>query len=177
MPWRSYRGRVPVADGGALPRPSGEAGRVVALGAELRRLHDRIREVLDDAHDGLDATALAASLTDDLVVRCRAVCTTLGAHHRDEDARLFPWLRRAFPGLGGVVDRLEQDHAMIGSLLSDLEHLVGSGAPGDLVRQHLEGVDAIMESHFRYEERELVPVLDAIVGDGPPLPDRFWRGG
>ena len=34
-----------------------------------------------------------------------------------------------------------------------------------------------MESHFRYEERELVAVLDAVVGAGPPLPDRFWRGG
>ena len=48
---------------------------------------------------------------------------------------------------------------------------------GAVVLRHLEGVDAIMESHFRFEERELVPVLDATVGDGPPLPDRFWRAG
>ena len=61
------------------------------------------------------------SLGDDLVLRCHAVCTTLGAHHRDEDAALFPWLRREHPGLGEVVDRLEQDHAMIGSLLAELE--------------------------------------------------------
>jgi len=140
---------VPVGDGGASAPRSGDGGRAVALGAELRRLHDRIREVLDDAREGLDATVLAASLTDDLVLRCRAVCTVLGAHHRDEDAGLFPWLRREFPDLGPVVDRLEQDHAMIGSLLSDLEHLVGSGAPGALVVQHLQGVDAVMESHFR----------------------------
>ena len=46
-----------------------------------------------------------------------------------------------------------------------------------MVLRHLEGVDAIMESHFRFEERELVPLLDAAVGDGPPLPDRFWRAG
>jgi Hemerythrin HHE cation binding domain len=177
MPWRSYRGRVPVGNEEQFPRSPGEAGRVVALGAELRRLHDRIREVLDDARDGLDATVLAASLTDDLVLRCRAVCTSLGAHHRDEDLVLFPWLRRALPGLGTVVDRLEQDHSMIGSLLSDLEHLVGSGAPGELVLQHLQGVDAIMESHFRYEERELVPLLDASDGVGLVLPERFWRGG
>jgi hemerythrin HHE cation binding domain-containing protein len=149
----------------------------VALGAELRRLHDRIREVLDDAREGLDATVLAASLTDDLVLRCRAVCTCLGAHHRDEDAALFPWLRREFPHLAPVVERLEQDHAMIGSLLSDLQHLVGSGAPADLVLQHLQGVDAVMESHFRYEERELVPLLDASDGVGLVLPERFWRGG
>ena len=46
-----------------------------------------------------------------------------------------------------------------------------------MVLRHLEGVDAIMESHFRYEERELVALLDALVGDGPALPERFWRGG
>ena len=43
--------------------------------------------------------------------------------------------------------------------------------------RHVEGVDAIMESHFRYEERELVGLLDALEGHGPDLPERFWRGG
>ena len=66
---------------------------------------------------------------------------------------------------------------MIGSLLAELERVVREGAGGAVVLRHLEGVDAIMESHFRFEERELVPVLDATVGDGPPLPDRFWRAG
>ena len=177
MPACTYRGRVPVGDGAATRTAPGGAARVVALGAELRRLHDRIRDVLDDAREGLDPTVATASLAGDLVVRCRAVCTTLGAHHRDEDAALFPWLRRAFPGLDPVVDRLEQDHAMIGTLLSDLEHLVGAGAPGDLVLQHLLGVDAVMESHFRYEERELAALLDASDGAGLVLPERFWRGG
>ena len=51
------------------------------------------------------------------------------------------------------------------------------GSGREVVLGHLEGVDAIMESHFRYEERELVPVLDGCVGDGPALPARFWRGG
>ena len=69
-----------------------------ALGSELRRLHDRIRDVLEDARDGLDP-GRARPLGEDLVVRCRAVCTTLDTHHRDEDAALFPWLRREHPDL------------------------------------------------------------------------------
>ena len=155
----------------------GPRGRVVALGSELRRLHDRIRSVLDDARDGFDPTVGAASLGDDLVLRCRAVCTTLGSHHRDEDAALFPWVRREHPELGEVVDRLEQDHRMIGTLLADLERVVREGAGREVVLRHLEGVDAIMESHFRYEERELVALLDAAAGDGPALPEGFWLGG
>jgi hypothetical protein len=185
MPCPAYRGRVPVGEDVGGRASSGSARRARALGAELRRLHDRIREVLDDARDGLDPAAGAASgaaslvggLADDLVLRCRAVCTTLGAHHRNEDTALFPWLRREHPGLGDVVDRLEQDHAMIGSLLAGLESAVRSGASAPVVLGHLQGVDAIMESHFRCEERELVPLLDAVVGDGPPLPERFWTGG
>lgn len=176
MPWGTYRGRVTVAEGEGSSRRSGAAGRVVALGSELRRLHDRIRDVLDDARDGLDPMTRVAPLGDDLVLRCRAVCTTLGGHHRDEAAVLFPWLRREDPGLGAVIDRLEQDHAMIGTLLADLEHVLQEGAASEVVRRHLQGVDAIMESHFRYEERELVPLLDAIIDDGPPLPRRFWSG-
>jgi hypothetical protein len=90
--------------------------------------------MLDDARDGLDPVAGAAALGDDLVLRCRAVCTTLGAHHRDEDAVLFPWLRREHPGLGPVVARLEQDHAMIGTQLADLE-----GAGPDLPERFWRG--------------------------------------
>ena len=177
MPGRTYRGRVPVGDAAGSASSSGSTDRVRALGAELRRLHDRIRDVLDHAREGLDPVAGAAALSDDLVLRCHAVCATLGRHHRDEDAALLPWLRREHPGLGEVLDRLEEDHAMIGSLLAELERVVREGAGGEVVLRHLEGVDAIMESHFRYEERELVPVLDATAGDGPVLPERFWRVG
>ena len=81
----------------------------------------------------LDPVAGAAALGDDLVLRCRAVCTTLGDHHRDEDAALFPWLRREHPGLATVVDRLEQDHAMIGSLLAELDRVVRAGAGREVV--------------------------------------------
>ena len=86
-------------------------------------------------------------------------------------------MRREHPELGEVVDRLEQDHRMIGTLLADLERVVREGAGREVVLRHLEGVDAIMESHFRYEERELVVLLDAASGDGPVLPEGFWFGG
>ena len=69
-----------------------------------------------------------------------------------------------------MIDRLEQDHAMIGTLLAGLERVLREGAGPSVVLRHLEGVDAIMESHFRYEERVLVPILDAEEGAGPPCP-------
>lgn len=163
-----------LAYGGHVPFDAGSGDRVRALGSELRRLHDRIRDVLEDARDGLDPAAGAAALSEDLVVRCRAVCTTLDAHHRDEDSALFPWLRREHPDLDGVIGKLEQDHAMIGTLLAGLDRVLREGAGADVVLRHLEGVDAIMESHFRYEERVLVGVLDCIEGSGPVLPQRFW---
>lgn len=165
--------------GGHVAYEGGSGGRVRALGSELRRLHDRIRDLLDDARDGLDPALGAAALGEDLTVRCRAVCTTLDAHHRDENAALFPWLRRERPELDEVIDRLEQDHAMIGTLLAGLDRALREGAGADVVMRHLEGVDAVMESHFRYEERALGPVLDTVALDavqdaGPPLPQRFW---
>ena len=119
MPWRTYGGRVPVGEGAGARRVGVRRAAVAPSGRSCAGLHDRIRNVLDDALDGVDPVAGAAALGDDLALRCRAVCTTLGAHHRDEDAALFPWLRREHPGLASVVDRLEQDHAMIGSLLAE----------------------------------------------------------
>ncbi|WP_377639095.1 hemerythrin domain-containing protein [Oryzobacter terrae] len=178
-------------DDASRPVRTAAAARVVAMGSELRRLHDRIRDVLDDAldaaregssDDGADVARLraaAATITDDLVTRCRAFCALLTGHHEAEDARLFPWLLRERPDLALVVERLEQDHAMIGTLLAGLADALERGAAGGVLVGHLEGLDAILESHVRYEERELVAVLDALgpATPGPALDDRFWRAG
>ena len=47
---------------------------------------------------------------------------------------------------------------LLGGLLDALDR---SASPAELDR-HLEGIAAIMESHFRYEERQLLTVLDGL---------------
>lgn len=141
--------------------------RVHALGRELRTLHARIREALDDAVAGTDPTAALLDVTADPVARCRAFCSVLGAHHRREDATLFPWLLAHRPDLLPVIARLEEDHRLVAALLADLGSALDEGAAPSLLVRHLEGLEAIMENHFRYEERELVPALDGLLGAGP----------
>ncbi|GED11225.1 hypothetical protein [Cellulosimicrobium cellulans] len=55
---------------------------------------------------------------------------------------------------------------MIAYLVADLEHALDRAtdpvASRDAVVRHLDGVGAIMESHFRYEERALGGVLAAL---------------
>jgi hypothetical protein len=56
---------------------------------------------------------------------------------------------------------------MIAYLLSGLEQAIRSQAPPEEIARHLEGLAAIMESHFRYEERQLLTVLAALDVDAP----------
>jgi hypothetical protein len=59
-------------------------------------------------------------------------------------------------------------HSMIAHLLGGLEEAVDrSAAPAELDR-HLDGIAAIMESHFRYEERQLLSVLETLALDADP---------
>ncbi len=134
------------------------------MGAELRRVHDGIRDLMESARDGvLDADPVA--LQGDLLIHCLSFCSALDGHHRAEDAVLFPWLLDERPDLAPVVRRLEQDHSVIATLLAELREALGEPAPASVVLRHLEGLDAIMENHFRFEERRLVDVLDASDGD------------
>lgn len=137
-----------------------EAQRLVAWGAELRAVHERLRAALAVVReaDGSDAV-----VTRDLLLVCHGFCVALTQHHEGEDRQLFPAIAAAHPELGDTLARLQQDHAMIATLISGLESASAQDISG-----HLDGIAAIMESHFRYEERELISVLDALALDAEP---------
>jgi hemerythrin-like domain-containing protein len=124
----------------------------------MRTVHHRLREALRLVQDSLD---LEEALSD-LLLYCRGFCAALDGHHRAEDSTLFPAIAAAHPELRPVLRKLEQDHSMIGYLLGGLRAAVERSAGPDELRRHLDGVSAIMESHFRYEERQLLTVLEAL---------------
>lgn len=51
---------------------------------------------------------------------------------------------------------------MIDSLIADLERSIARSAISDELERHIEGISAIMESHFAYEERQLLTVLETL---------------
>ena len=132
-----------------------ERTRLVACADELRRVHARLREALVVVRDG-------EVRVDDLLVYCAGFCAALDAHHRGEDRALFPALAAAEPALADVLDRLSEDHALLGTLLRDLRAAADAGESRAELERHLDGVAALMESHFRYEERVLLPALGSL---------------
>lgn len=157
--------------------------RARALADELREVHRRLREALELALDGADDGAddgaadgadVGGPAARDLLLYCWGFCAALDGHHRSEDETLFPLLVGAHPDLTPVVAQLRQDHRMIDHLLGSLREAIRSGADAQERARHLEGVAAIMESHFRYEERRVLPLLDALDPDGVPSPEALY---
>ncbi len=150
----------------------GDTSRLIAWHRELSAAHARLRAALELAQDSLTDPQLSDphAASRDLLLYCLGFCSALGGHHRSEDAGLFPELVGRHPELDETIAYLKQDHSMIAHLLSGLEKAIRSQAPPEAIGRHLEGLAAIMESHFRYEERQLLTVLatldlDATVPD------------
>ncbi|MEQ4302477.1 hemerythrin domain-containing protein [Plantactinospora sp. B6F1] len=146
----------------------GEQTRLVAWSSELRRVHGRLRDALRIVREAVADGAPAEPATRDLLLFCHGFCAALTTHHEGEDRDLFPAIAEQHPELGETLRRLRQDHSMIGYLLSGLQSAVARGAPPSELDRHLEGVAAIMESHFRYEERQLLTVLETLALDADP---------
>ena len=145
-----------------------EQARLIAWSAELRGVHARLREALALTQRALEAGEPAEPATRDLLLFCHGFCAALTAHHEGEDQHLFPAVAEQYPQLGDTLRKLQQDHSMISYLLGGLQAAVDQAAPpGELLR-HLEGVAAIMESHFRFEERQLLTVLETLALDAAP---------
>ncbi len=136
--------------------------RLIAWSTELRAVHRRIREALRVTREAAREHGSAEQAGRDLLVYCHGFSAALDGHHRGEDRALFPALEKAHPDLAPVLRALEQDHSMIGQLLGDLRVAVDRSASASELERHLEGVAAIMENHFRYEERQLLAVLEGL---------------
>ena len=142
-----------------------DVARLIAWDQELRSAHARLRAALAATRDALAEGGSAPDATSELLLYCIGFCAALDGHHVAEDRALFPTLRAEHPELGGVIDKLMQDHAMLAHLLGALRTSVERGDGTASLGRHLDGIAAIMESHFRFEEREILAPLRAIVLD------------
>ena len=134
----------------------------------MRRVHARLREALRVTREAVDRGVSAETPARELLLFCHGFCNALDAHHTGEDRTLFPAIEAAHPDLAPVLRTLQQDHSMIGHLLGGLEAAVRSRSSPEVLARHLEGIAAIVESHFRYEERQLLTVLEGLALDADP---------
>lgn len=149
------RGTTRPHDGSAMESFDAPAARLAAFGDQLTETHDWLRAELAR----LDGDPRPGNLR----AHCLTFCAALERHHTGEDDGAFPALAGRHPDLAPVLDRLREDHRLVAGILRRLRELVES--PGDdprRVRGELDGLKAIMESHFRYEERSIVEALNAL---------------
>ncbi len=148
----------------------GEQPRLIAWDRELAAAHQRLRQALRVARDALGTGDVvgAQSARADLTLFCHGFCAALGGHHSSEDAALFPQLSAHDPALRPTIAKLRQDHELIASLLTQFDQAISADAPPAELSLQLDGLAAIMESHFRYEERQLLGPLSALQLDADP---------
>jgi len=125
-------------------------------------VHGRLRQALAVAQEAVNAGVAAAEVTRDLLLYCHGFCVALERHHRSEDRSLFPAIEAAHPRLAPVLRALQQDHSMIDHLIRGLIVAADRDAPARELRTHLDGIAALMENHFAYEERQLLTILETI---------------
>ncbi|MEU0405128.1 hemerythrin domain-containing protein [Streptomyces sp. NPDC006197] len=156
------------------------ADRLTAFGNQLVDVHLWLREELARLREELDSFLSGGVRPRNLRAHCLAFCSALTRHHTAEDRGVFPVLAEAYPALRPVLDELARDHVQVEEILVRLQNLLDA-LPSEprteldppearRVRGELDGLMALVESHFTYEEKKLVAALDGL---GTPLPDDF----
>jgi hemerythrin-like domain-containing protein len=143
---------------------SGSMARAWSLGAELVAVHQWLRAELARIRDDLDSHSGQSPAHGPLQVRCIDFCQALTNHHTSEDNTAFSVLADAFPELANVLDQLRQDHQLVAGVLRQLSEILATLTPdnSEQARREIDGLTAILESHFQWEERRLVAALDEL---------------
>jgi hypothetical protein len=148
--------------------------RAVAFSQQLRQAHQDLRSGLTRIGEELGRTDHVQT---GLQAHCVAFCSSLTAHHVGEDEGMFTALMGVRPDLAPAIRNLISDHAAIAALLVRVQVLAKQAAApsADLaeLRRELDGLAAIAESHFRYEERAISAALDHGVPDTGWSPSVF----
>lgn len=150
--------------------------RLIAWGDEMRTVHERLRQALAAARESIEAGGDAASVARDIRLFCWGFCVALDGHHVSEDTGLFPEVVARHPELQPVIAKLVQDHRMIAHLIGGLEQALQSGDEPAVLLGHLDGIGAIMASHFGYEERQLLGALDTLETTATDATPRAYFG-
>ncbi|MDF5758023.1 hemerythrin domain-containing protein [Spongiactinospora sp. TRM90649] len=139
--------------------------RLTAFGNQLIEVHIWLREELAALREDADAYLAGGARLRELRAHCVTFCTALTRHHTGEDDHAFPRIAERFPELRPVLAELRRDHALVEDSMRRLEALV-AGLDGQsdpvAVRRELDGLAALMETHFVYEEKRIAAALNAL---------------
>jgi hemerythrin-like domain-containing protein len=143
--------------------------RLTAFGYQLIEIHLWLREELAQLRADVDSfLAGRRQRPRELRAHCLTFCSALTRHHTGEDTGAFAVLATEFPELGSVIAQLRDDHHVVAEILRGLEELLGALPPdpteaeAQRVRGELDGLAALLESHFGYEEKKLVTALNRL---------------
>lgn len=143
--------------------------RLAAFGDEMVEIHDWLRDELARLREETDAHLTGrGERPRHLRAHCLAFCAAVAGHHQGEDSGAFDLLDRDFPELRPTVELLRHDHVLVGGLLKSMRRVL-DGIPADpdeaaarRIRAELDGLSAILESHFAFEERRIVAALNSL---------------
>ena len=134
------------------------------LGEQLIEVHQTLRERLAALRQEIAGGAAHPGLPGDLPGHCLSFCSAVHTHHTSEDNQVFPALRAAAPELAPVIDKLAEDHSLVAAILDQVREFLASwpvSQPAALLRE-LDGLTAILESHFSFEERRIAQALTTL---------------
>ena len=144
--------------------------RLAAFGTQLVEVHDWLREQLAQLRADVDA-GLAQPRK--LQAHCLTFCSAITKHHTGEDATAFPVLAEQFPELRPVLAELTRDHEIITVMLNRLADIDFTDQQAAL--REINGVQAIVESHFTFEERKILDALNSLDDPGWDSPQFLAR--
>ncbi len=153
-----------------METPSEQDDRITAFGTHLITVHGWLRDELHTLREDVDAYLDGGARPKELQAHCLAFCSLLHGHHTGEDTSVFPAVAQEFPELRTALEQLQRDHHVVADILQRLESLVAGLGDDEnlkppephLLRGEVEGLAALLENHFAYEEKKLVAALNSL---------------
>ncbi|MEV5988477.1 hemerythrin domain-containing protein [Streptomyces sp. NPDC052051] len=139
--------------------------RLRGFGTQLIEVHLWLREELASLRGNVEAYLTEGAPLRELRTNCLTFCSALHRHHHGEDATAFDVLAAQYPELIAVIEELRSDHHLVETSLRRLEALVaelGAGRDPIEIQREIDGLAALMETHFVYEEKRIVSALNAL---------------